>query len=159
MKAINVPISKEKYTSYSTNAMKDLTLSFARHPEIRRLALSIVRTKKIRPRDYLNEARAIRDWIKSNIRYTRDPYKTETLQDPLVTLQLEAGDCDDQSVLFGALASSLGHRVRFRIVGKERPSHVFPEVFIQGQWHNMDTTAEIEPGDLGYSDFFLETYQ
>lgn len=113
-------------------------------PEIRRQALKIV--ELVASRDQQREISTVLQWVKNNIAF-RGEY-AETVQTPLVTLQLRAGDCDDQSTLIAALLSSLGYKTRFRTVAADPSapwaySHVFTEVFQRkrGQWISVDSTV------------------
>jgi hypothetical protein len=112
--------------------------------EIRRKALEIVRP--IASRDQQGEIAALLQWVKTKIAF-RGEYK-ETIQTPLVTLQLAAGDCDDQAALLGAFLGALGYQTRFRTVAADPTapwaySHVFVEVFHRksGQWIALDSTV------------------
>lgn len=102
-------------------------------------------------KDWAGEAEAIQNWVRNNIRYTRDPHGVETLQTPEVTLKELQGDCDDHSVLVGALLSAVGHPVRYRAVSlKQYPSalcHVYAETKIGSAWVSVETT---ENWPLGY---------
>lgn len=113
-------------------------------PEIRRQAIQIV--QGVASRDQQGEIAAVLQWVKTNIAF-RGEY-AETVQTPLVTLQLRAGDCDDQATLLAALLSSLGYKTRFRTVAADPSapwaySHVFTEVFQRktGQWISLDSTV------------------
>lgn len=113
-------------------------------PEIRRQALSIV--QHVASRDQQGEITAILQWVKANIAF-RGEY-AETVQTPLVTLQLHAGDCDDQSSLMAALLGSLGYKTRFKTVAADPTapwaySHVYIEIFQRksGQWIALDSTV------------------
>jgi hypothetical protein len=114
------------------------------HPEIRRQALAIV--KSVPSRDQQGELAAILQWVKSNIAFRGELF--ETLQTPLVTLQLEAGDCDCQNILMSALLLVLGYKVRFSTVAADPTaprafSHVYLEVFKRstGEWVPLDPTV------------------
>jgi Transglutaminase-like superfamily len=114
------------------------------NPEIRRQALAIV--QNVPSRDQQGEIAAILQWVKSNIAF-RGEY-AETVQTPLVTLQLRAGDCDDQSSLMAALLGSLGYKTRFKTVAADPSapwafSHVYIEIFHRksGQWISLDSTV------------------
>ena len=72
------------------------------------------------------EAERVRQWIRETIEYRHDPAGHEMLQDPMVTLSERAGDCDDMTVLAGALLAAIGHEcyaVGVRWVGEDDPSH------------------------------------
>jgi hypothetical protein len=55
----------------------------------------------------------------------------------------QGGDCDDQTVLLGALASSIGFPVVVRIIGEGpgRWRHVHLRVKVRGRWVPADLTA------------------
>lgn len=112
--------------------------------EIRRQALTIVQA--VPSRDQQGEIAAILQWVKSNIAFRGE--WAETVQTPLVTLQLRAGDCDDQSTLMAALLGSLGYKTRFKTVAADPSapyafSHVYIEIFQRktGQWISLDSTV------------------
>jgi hypothetical protein len=112
--------------------------------EIRRQALTIV--QGVASRDQQGEIVAVLQWVKSNIAFRGE--WAETVQTPLVTLQLRAGDCDDQSTLMAALLGSLGYKTRFKTVAADPSapyafSHVYIEIFQRktGQWIALDSTV------------------
>ncbi len=116
---------------------------------VRQLATEI--TRYVADKDYKSEALAIYRWVKKNIRYRKDPYNVEMVQGPEVTLQTMAADCDDLSILIGALLLSLGHRVRFTTVGfnaKWPHSHVLPEVQIGQRWLILDPVAGVKTREM-----------
>jgi len=99
-------------------------------------------------KQYAAEARAIQEWVRGNIRYTRDINGVETLQVPEKTLEYKQGDCDDHAVLVAALLESIGHPARFRAIATGRNfSHVFTETKIGPRWLSVETT---EWWDMGY---------
>ena len=94
----------------------------------------------------LTEIDSVLAWTKRNIEFRGE--NAETLQSPVVTLQLRAGDCDDHSVLMAALLRSLGYRTMFKTVATQRIaprqfSHVY--VVVQekrtGRWVGLDSTV------------------
>jgi transglutaminase-like putative cysteine protease len=91
------------------------------------------------------EIESVFNWVKEHIEFRGE--HAETLQEPRVTLQLGAGDCDDHAMLVSALAASLGFRTRFRTVATpsspEDFSHVFAEIEDKktGQWIPVDSTV------------------
>jgi hypothetical protein len=112
--------------------------------EVRRQALTIV--QGVASRDQQGEIAAVLQWVKSNIAFRGE--WAETVQTPLVTLQLRAGDCDDQSTLMAALLGSLGYKTRFKTVAADPRapyafSHVYIEIFQRktGQWVALDSTV------------------
>ncbi|MGH9501650.1 MAG: transglutaminase-like domain-containing protein [Terriglobales bacterium] len=91
------------------------------------------------------EVDSVFHWVKDNIEFRGE--HAETLQEPRVTLQLGAGDCDDHSMLVAALLASLGYRVRFRTIATSQASDEFSHVFVEvqdkqtRQWIPLDTTV------------------
>lgn len=104
------------------------------------------------------EIEKIFQWVKNNIEFRGEA--EETLQTPLVTLQLKAGDCDDQTALVAAMLKSLGYQVEIKTVAVERDdpnlsTHVYAVVKDKKtkQWIPLDTTvgtafAGWEPQDI-----------
>lgn len=119
-------------------------------PAVRNAALSILRSFGLDSRNTLAVARALFRWIRNNIKFVLDPAEVETIQDPLVTLNLLAGDCDDHSILMAALAESVGIPARFHVVGPGRQEfqHVYAELLVNGRWLPADTA---ESKQLGHS--------
>ena len=64
-------------------------------------------------------------WVKENIRYLPGSY-SEAMP-PTKTLELKAGKCDDQAILFDSMSASIGSVVRIRYV--EDCKHAWSEVF------------------------------
>lgn len=101
---------------------------------LRMFAEGLVRN--VFPHDYLSEYAAVLNWVRTHIRYSRDPMTIEQVKTPQVVLESETGDCDDASVLVGTLVGQLGAAVRyvagaFKRDGNGRPvlSHVWCEAF------------------------------
>lgn len=77
-------------------------------------------------RGAMEEAETVRAWVRSNIEYRNDPAGAELLQDPIVTLAEQAGDCDDLATLAGALLGAIGHDTEALAItwqGRTDPSH------------------------------------
>lgn len=114
---------------------------------VRQTAIDIFCKYGARPKDRLAEVCAILDWVKRNIRFTRDIFRVELLHTPRRLLQLRAGDCDDFTILLGALLMSTGHPVRLALVGFQpnkphRYTHIYPEVNVWGRWLAIDGTVK-----------------
>ncbi|MCV7060586.1 transglutaminase domain-containing protein [Mycolicibacterium vaccae] len=119
---------------------------------MRRRAVDILTAQRVRARDYLGEIKALFEWVQGNIRYTRDPHRVELLHSARRMLELRAGDCDDMTILLGAMLQSIGHPVRIVVIGPNarRPdlfSHVYPEVQFRGRWIAADATV---PHPMGW---------
>ncbi|TYP92075.1 Transglutaminase-like superfamily protein [Fodinibius salinus] len=139
--------------------MKRLVKEYKGNPKIRDKAVTLTkgiakdgRTGLPDRRNYHNIASAVYDWMKQNIAYIRDPDDIEWLQTPLVTLKNGYGDCDDLSVLAGALLSSIGVPTQFKVVKADRRkpnsySHVYLEYKVNGSWQPFDPTLHTKAGD------------
>lgn len=113
---------------------------------VRQSAIAILRHHGVRPKDYLGEIRALFEWVKRNVRYTRDIYRVELLHTARRMLELRAGDCDDMTILLCAMLKSIGRPVRLALVGfnpkrKDLFTHIYLEVFYQGRWIPLDPTV------------------
>jgi hypothetical protein len=118
--------------------MRGLVDEALRDPSILRTAKDIVRG--VPAFDDFSEARALYDWVRSNIRFTKDPVNKETLYPPAEMLQIRSGDCDDISMLLGTLLMAVGYPARLLTVAAngDEFSHVYVEGQIDGQWIPMD---------------------
>lgn len=113
-----------------------------RHETIRRTALELVRG--LPARDHRAELERLFEFVRDGIEYRLDPLDTERVQDPVATLELGAGDCDDKVVLLAALAGSLGHLSRF--VAQSSDGRLFDHVYLETDagrgWVALDPTAD-----------------
>jgi transglutaminase-like putative cysteine protease len=114
---------------------------------VRQKAIQIFRMCGVRPKNRFGEVCALFDWVRRNIRYTRDIFRVELLHSPRRMLELQAGDCDDMTILLGAMLMATGHPVRLVLAGfrPNKPhgySHIYPEVNVRGRWVAMDATVE-----------------
>jgi len=110
------------------------------NPQLRGLAERI--TRNVFPHDYLSEYTAILNWVRTHIRYSRDPRTIEQLKQPHVVAQTRTGDCDDMSILIASLVAQMGGHVRFVAGGKPggNLSHVWCEAFdpVSKAWVVLD---------------------
>lgn len=102
-----------KGTRAVLSIMERLANQGARDVKVRAQAIEILRQSRAAAHDTLAELRAIFEWVRDHVRYTRDVVNLETLQTPDRTLAWRAGDCDDMSTLIVALARSVGLPARF----------------------------------------------
>jgi len=139
----------EQGTRATLKVMVNLVRQYRKSIRIRDLALDLVRP--LASRDWPGEVSAVFNWVRDNIRYTRDIRNVETVQTPEVTLEVEQGDCDDKSVLLASLLESIGHPTRFIAVGFKQAgaySHVLVQTRIGPRWIPLDP---IMPFDAGWS--------
>lgn len=127
--------------------MRQLVRDAIRDPsqQIRETALNILRGVNT----FSAQAQAIQSWVQNNIEYRRDPVDVELVQTPQVTLQLKAGDCDDQAVLTAAFLHATGHPAQFIAVGMNGSplAHVLAQTMIGTSWVSVET---IERRPLGW---------
>lgn len=126
-----------------------------RDPQVYALARAVL-TKKcgddwcVKEKDYPGEMTALFNEARSRCRYTMDPVDYDAFQTPRKTLELAAGDCDDENSLLGAMLRSVGIQVRSRIVqttGNTTWNHIYlmaqnPE---NGSWTSLDLAAIGKP--------------
>ena len=118
---------------------------------VRQKAIDILFDRGVRAKDYLGEIKALFEWVQRNVRYTKDPFRLEVLHSAKRILELRAGDCDDMTILLGAMLESVGHPTRLVIVGPTplRPdlfSHIYLEVYHRGRWIPLDATMPFPMG-------------
>jgi len=114
---------------------------------VRQKAIEVFRAYDVKAKDRMGEVCALFDFVKRNIRYTRDIFRVELLHSARRMLELRAGDCDDMTILLGAMLFSTGHPVRLVLAGfrPDRPhaySHIYPEVNVRGRWMAVDATMD-----------------
>lgn len=121
----------------------------SRSPKINQLAVQILKSARVRGKDYIGEMVAIHNWVRDNIRYTRDVVGQETLYPPeYVAFTTQAGDCDDMSMLEAALLGSVGIPTRFKVLGQSPGS--YSHVYLQArpgatQWISLDPIMSDKP--------------
>ncbi|MDE2020654.1 MAG: transglutaminase domain-containing protein [Patescibacteria group bacterium] len=128
-------------------AMRAAALAAHTTLEIRDLAENII--AGVPAKDFRGELEAIQQWVKDNIRYTRDPTYAETLKIPHALLEAPQGDCDDQATLVAALALSIGFKPRFVAIAVDNPGifdHVYTEVKLGTRWLSVETTEPVPVG-------------
>lgn len=113
-------------------------------PETRAVILNALHG--IREKDSLGEVTALYEWVRDHVRFVRDPVGVEYVQTPAYLLRqiaregAAAGDCDDASVLFAALAETAGYATKFRVQAPSGDTfkHVLVDVRIGGKWVSFD---------------------
>lgn len=123
--------------------MRELVDEALRDPSIIRLATDIVRP--VAAFDDYAEANALYEWVRSNIRFTKDPVNKEKLYPPAELLKIRAGDCDDISMLLATLLMAVGYPARLMTIAApgspDQFSHVYVEAEVpagSGQWIPVD---------------------
>ena len=126
--------------------MSKIAKRYKKSPQIRELALAL--TRSIPQKSWSKEVAALHKFVRDDIRYIKDIRGCETIQTPIQTLRLGAGDCDDKSTLVAALLESIGHPTRFKAVGfsKGNLSHVYTQTKIAGKWYSVECTEMVKVG-------------
>lgn len=119
--------------------MVQLARTYKADLNIRTLAVELV--QPCPPRDRRAELSTLQTFVRDQIRYVGDIDNIETLQTPIQTLKLSAGDCDDKATLLSSLAGAIGFPTRFCAIGvKGEPfSHVMAQAMLGAGWVNCET--------------------
>lgn len=124
------------------------------NPYIRKWAEKIIGEIPPGPQHQMEEVRAIGDFVKYNVRYTKDPRGLEYIQTPPVLLQMiergetPMGDCDDMTTLSLSLLKSIGYPVATKIASyrpDKKYSHIYGLVFVNNQWLPIDCVKRDMP--------------
>jgi hypothetical protein len=137
-------LSGDAGVEQTINQMRQLIDEALRDPSFIRWATDVVRG--VPAFDDAAEAEALYNWVRANIRFTKDPVNKEKLYPPTELLKIRAGDCDDISMLMGATLMAVGYPARLMTVAAspgapEQFSHVYVEGEVpaeSGQWVPMD---------------------
>lgn len=138
-------------TKRTVEYIKALIRSGAKDFYVRQKAIDILLERGVTPKDYRGEIKALYEWVQQNVRYTKDPFRVEVLHSARRMLQLRAGDCDDMTILLGAMLEAIGHPVRIVLAGPDslRPrlfTHVYLEAYDKGRWIPLDPTMPYPMG-------------
>ena len=133
-------------TRATLQVMARLIRQAKKDPAIRDKALAL--TRHLRSKDWVGEIKSIFIFVRDRVRYVQDVYGIETIAEAGVTLRQMQGDCDDKSVLAGALLQSIGHPVKLLAVGFDGGpfSHVLVETLIGPRWVPMELTEPLPFG-------------
>ena len=144
IRVVRVPKGR-RGTLVSAGLIANLIREGSRDFYVRQRAIRIFREAGAPPKDRWAEVCALFHWVRGNVRYTRDIFRTELLHTARRMIELRAGDCDDMTILLGAMLVSTGHPVLIVLTGfrSKRPhsySHIYPEVNVRGKWIALDAT-------------------
>jgi len=120
---------------------------------VRQTTIDILLQRGVKAKDYMGEIKALFEWVQQNVRYTKDTFRVEVLHSARRMLELRSGDCDDMSILLGAMLESIGHPVRLVLSGpdlfrQDLFTHIYLEVFYKGRWIPLDATM---PHPMGWA--------
>ena len=141
----SIPEGKEGILS-TLLLMKQLAKDFRKNLVIRSIAVALC--DKYPQKDYVSEIRALQAYVRDKIRYIKDVRDVETIQTPLVTLDIKSGDCDDKCTLLASLLESIGHPTRYVAIGFQPDTfeHVLVETRIGNKWIPLECTEPVQIG-------------
>lgn len=132
-------------TAQTISVMRRLAEGALRDSNFVRKVSDIVRP--VAAFDDVGEVKQIYDWVRRNIRFTKDPVTVEKLYPPQELLKIRSGDCDDLALLTAAMAMTIGYPARWITISTNAESpneftHIWTEVEAppgSGNWVAMDT--------------------
>jgi len=126
--------------------LREVSLTAGLDPRMATFVVSILKAHQVKPRDYRKQASVILSWVQDNIYYINEP--RERLQDPLYTLQVGYGDCDDMVLLLGAMYTAINLQFRFVLSGRNRGKlerWIEGQPMKQGNWNHIYLMVGIPP--------------
>lgn len=91
------------------------------------------------------------DFVKSNVKFIRDPFDTEILADPVTWIEerlrsndLAFGDCAQMTPYLASLLKAIGHAPMFKVIGS---NNYFSHVFLLCEGEELDPTLPNPPTD------------
>lgn len=154
--------SSEAGNLETVEVMRKIAREQCSDPKVRQLALNIVQMAGVRSQYHLDEAIAIGEYVKENVRYVRDIEGMEQLHSPLYMIEKlqegrAQGDCDDMALLIATLLLSIGARPGFCIVKFKKNSETFNHIYVvvyDSNWkqpgQRLAIDAIIKDEDIGY---------
>jgi hypothetical protein len=154
----NLP-SGAKGNEKTIEIMCEVAQARATDPVIRELALNIIRLSGTNSHNFIDEAKAVGEYVKQKVAYVRDPYGVEQLHDPLLMIDRIRsgrgyGDCDDMSLLIATLLLSIGCQPFFRAIkyniNSPNYNHIYVVVY-DNNWGNkkqrivLDAILKLKP--------------
>jgi len=125
------------------------------NPFVKSIAVQIIKRRKVPHKDYLGQTRAIFDFVRSRVKYIKDPVGYDQLSPPIRTIYQGYGDCEDNAVLLASLLESIGIPTKLKLVATRGPKydHIYVLAGIpldsKVRWMPLDTTlARTKP--MGY---------
>ena len=112
--------------------IRHIAMQRGRDPRITTLAINIIKAANVQPRDYKGQAAALLAWVQNpkNVYYINEP--GERLQDPLYTLRVKYGDCDDMALLLCSFFEAIKLEWRLVLSGHHKRTGA-KKRYIEGQ--------------------------
>lgn len=151
----------------AAGTMRSMIRQASNNPAILGKAIEIV--APVRGGGYVDEAKALFEFVRDQIRYTSDPHAQDIYRDPLLTLELSAGDCNNKVVLGCSLAKAVGFPTRMVFVFRKAqpdmeadfPFHVLYQVDVtkhesrESRWISCETIP-VPSGKVSGPDRYLD---
>ena len=118
LKVLHFPTWDYTNQAQRMNVLRHIASTAGRNPKLATVVVGILKKAKVKPRDYKGQATALLKWVQKNIYYVNEP--AERLQDPLYTLKVGYGDCDDMIMLLMAMLESINLKWKFVLVAKQK---------------------------------------
>lgn len=119
--------------------MREIVERQGRDIRMAKATVHILREARVPPRHYQDQAAALLKWVQDNIYFVNEP--AERLQEPLATLKIRTGDCDDCCILLAALFESIKLPWRFVLCGRKgdaKVRHIEGQVITPGvRWTHV----------------------
>jgi transglutaminase-like putative cysteine protease len=140
---VNLPVRKitsPNVLKDTVQGIKKMILEGREDLSLRSLAVRATKDESLPSRKALR----IFEWIRQNIRLVPDIRNVEFVAGVQYTLKIGAGDCDDISVLVGAMLESIGFETRIHVINTN-PDGEYNHVFVDykgsdGEWTPCDPT-------------------
>jgi transglutaminase-like putative cysteine protease len=129
--------------------MRQLMRAHGARPELRELAFRILRAHGVASRDQAGMVRALQVWTQAH-RYAREP--GEQFAGPDAVVRQGGGDCDDLTILLGALLESLGIPTKIEVLGWRDPKgrmvyrHVYLRAKVGAAWPAAEVIHRVPLG-------------
>lgn len=135
--------------------IRELVEASKRDPKFRARVAEII--AGVAEKDHQGEIAAVFDFVRSRVRYMRDPWSPngfELFTEPSFLMEqiglgeLAVGDCDDHVLLASAMLEVAGYRTRYRIGGRppDQYQHIWLEVEVpRSGWMALDLTGKDKP--------------
>lgn len=133
-------------TARTVGAMRRLIHEGSKNQDIREIAANLA----MHHATDQGKIGSIFDFVKSKMKYVRDPLHQELVAgaayhyDTLGTLGYARGDCDDHTVMLGAMLESVGYPTRIATArmkpGEGSFDHVYIEVHDRNGWIPLDAS-------------------
>ncbi len=126
------PIEFYGYTK-AAGILREMITEAANDPAVIRKAIELVRP--VDGGSFVDEAKALFQYVRDQIRYTNDVSGEDIYRTPQLTMDLRAGDCNNKVALGCSLAKAIGFPTRMVFVfsnpegqGHDFPFHVYYQV-------------------------------